>query len=69
MDIILYSTGCPKCKVLIKKLNENDIPYHIVNDVKVMANLNIDAVPVLSVNNRLLNFSEAVAWVNNYNKD
>ena len=27
MDVVLYSTGCPKCKVLKKKLDAKDIKY------------------------------------------
>lgn len=64
MTVILYSTGCPKCNVLKKKLAAKNIVYSEVNDVKQMASLGIDAVPVLSVDGKLLNFQDAAAWVN-----
>lgn len=64
MTVILYSTGCPKCNDLKKKLAAKNIVYSEVNDVKQMASLGIDAVPVLSVDGKLLNFQDAAAWVN-----
>lgn len=64
MDIILYSTGCPKCKVLKKKLDVKNIDYAENNDINKMAELGITQVPVLSVDNKLMSFAEANDWVN-----
>lgn len=64
MEIILYSTGCPKCKVLKKKLADKNIEYLEIGDTAYMAALGIDAVPVLSVGGKPLSFQEAVEWVN-----
>ena len=64
MAITLYSTGCPKCKVLKKKLEEKGIKYTENNSVDEMLSLGISQVPVLSVNNKLLDFSTANDWVN-----
>lgn len=61
---ILYSTGCPKCEVLKKKLSEKGVQYTENNSVDEMLKLGIEAVPVLKVNDRLLDFKEAVDWVN-----
>ena len=61
---ILYSTGCPKCEVLKKKLAEKGIQYTENNSVDEMLNLGIEAIPVLKVNDRLLDFKEAIDWVN-----
>ena len=33
MDIILYSTGCPKCKILKKKLEDKNIDYVESDDI------------------------------------
>ena len=49
MKIILYSTGCPKCKVLKHKLEEKGIAYTENNTVDEMLSLGIVQVPVLSV--------------------
>jgi 5'(3')-deoxyribonucleotidase/glutaredoxin len=64
MEITLYSTGCPKCKVLKKKLKEKGIKYTENNSVDEMLSLGISQVPVLSVDNKLLDFSTANNWVN-----
>lgn len=64
MEIILYSTGCPKCNVLKKKLAAKSIAFSEINNVEQMASLGIDAVPVLSVDGKLLEFQAAAAWVN-----
>ncbi len=62
-NIILYSTGCPKCEVLKKKLAEKDIPYTENRSVDEMLALDIKTVPVLSVGGDLKNFTESVAWL------
>ena len=64
MNIILYSTGCPKCNVLKKKLAEKNIEYTECNDIDVMTSLGIDQVPVLSVDGKLLTFPEVTKLVN-----
>lgn len=65
MSIILYSTGCPKCKVLKSKLEAKKIEFVENNSVEEMAGLGITQVPVLSVAGVLLDFGKAVTWVNN----
>lgn len=64
-NIILYSTGCPRCDVLSDKLDAKSISYSINNSVEEMTELGISDVPVLSVNGQLMKFKEAVDWVNN----
>lgn len=65
MQIILYSTGCPRCGVLKKKLSEKSIEYTEVTSTDNMLALDIREVPMLSVDGNLLSFKEAVDWVNN----
>jgi len=62
---ILYSTGCPRCKVLEKKLESKGIAYEKNNSVEEMLSLGITEVPVLNVYGQLLSFSEANEWINN----
>lgn len=64
MEIIFYSTNCPKCKILEKKLTEKNIKFTKNNNVVEMAELGVDQVPVLSINGSLLNFVEANEWIN-----
>lgn len=64
MNVVLYSTGCPKCNILKKKLTEKNISYTENQNVEEMIALNINEVPVLSVDGELMNFGNAVKWVN-----
>lgn len=61
---VVYSTNCPKCKVLESKLKEKNIPYEVNTSVEDMTALGIMEAPVLSVDGELLNFVSAIGWVN-----
>lgn len=61
--IILYSTHCPKCTILEKKLKDKGVIYNEVNDVDYMVNLGFTEVPMLVVNDRTMGFNEAVKWI------
>lgn len=63
-NIILYSTGCPQCKVLKDKLDDKGILYAENNSIDAMAALGITKVPILSIDGELYEFKEAVDWVN-----
>jgi glutaredoxin-related protein len=62
--ITLYSTHCPRCRVLETKLTQKNIEFNVVTDINKMESLGIQSVPILEVNDKLLNFTDAVAWVN-----
>ena len=64
MKVILYSTGCPKCRVLKTKLDKKNINYIENNDVEEMIELGFDLLPVLKVDNDIMNFTEANDWNN-----
>ncbi len=63
--VILYSNNCPRCKILKRKLDDNKINYEIIDDVDTMIDKGLSTVPVLEINGRMLDFKEAVEWVNN----
>lgn len=64
MEVVLYTTHCPKCSILEKKLHDKNIEYTEVCDVDKIISMGIDTVPVLSVDGVMKNFSEANKWVN-----
>jgi glutaredoxin len=66
MNIVLYSTGCPKCKVLKQKLDSKAIAYTENNTVSDMMALGIQQVPILEVDGELLSFTLANEWINKY---
>lgn len=61
--IMLYSTGCPKCRVLKQKLDSKSIQYTEETSVDTMLSLGITQVPVLSVDGNLMPFAQANEWV------
>lgn len=63
MDVILYSTNCPKCKVLEKKLDGIGIDYSVVTDVDVMEKKEFSSAPMLEVDGKVMDFGDAVKWV------
>ena len=63
--ITIYSTPtCPRCKVLKTKLAQKGIPYEECMDEEKMQSMGILSVPVMSVDGQLMEFSEAVKYVN-----
>lgn len=65
MSVILYSTNCPRCKILKSKLDDKRVIYSIVNDVDKMLSMGMTVVPVLEVDDVRMNFKEAINWINN----
>lgn len=64
-ELILFSTGCPKCNILKKKLKEKNIQYKEENNIEKMLELGIESVPVLYISSQYLDFGQAVKWINN----
>jgi glutaredoxin-related protein len=64
MRVIFYSTHCPKCNVLKKKLDQKNVAYEEVNDVDVMTQKGFMQAPMLEVDDKVMNFSEATNWIN-----
>ena len=64
MNIILYSTGCPKCNILKKKLSDAHMEYSVVEDVDVMLSKGLKDVPWLEVDGNLMNFVDSSKWIN-----
>ncbi|MBQ3421964.1 MAG: hypothetical protein IJH34_09895 [Romboutsia sp.] len=68
MEVVLYSTHCPKCNILEKKLTQKGIDFTIVDDnaevVKFGKAHKIMSSPILKVNGAVFDFNNANAWVN-----
>lgn len=67
MGIQLYSTNCPKCKVVETLLNRAEAVFDIIDDVdKVVAfgeEQGITTAPILVVDDKILDFSDAVKYI------
>lgn len=63
-DIVIYSTGCPRCQVLKKKLTQIGLTYTEETDTNVMVALGMKFAPGMRVNNgEIMNFNQAVHWI------
>lgn len=64
MKAILYSTHCPCCEALEKRLREAEIEYDIVSDTEQILALGITHVPVLEIDGQQMNYPAAIRWLN-----
>ncbi len=69
MIMTLYSTGCPKCKILKNKLDRAGFVYTEEASVDKMLALGITQVPVLEADGKLLSFKQANDVLNEIIKD
>lgn len=67
MEVILYSTHCPRCLVLEEKLEDADVKFSIVEDENAIKDKGFLSAPVLEVDGECMDFSKAVKWVNSLN--
>lgn len=63
--ITLYSTGCPKCVILEKKMNQKHLEYETVSDVDLMQEKGFTSLPMLDVDGNIYDFKEALSIVDN----
>ena len=61
--IKMYSTHCPKCKVLSMKLAQKGIDFTEIDDMEEMQNLGLKSAPALDIDGKILDFNAAIAWV------
>ena len=67
--IIFYTTNCPRCQVLKKKMDALGINYELIDDIEEMMLWGVQSVPVLRIEKQLLDFSQAVKWLKEYEKN
>ena len=62
--MILYTTHCPKCNVLKKKLDSKNLQYVECTDTEVMVSKGYTFLPILEVDGVAMDFSSAVKYIN-----
>lgn len=63
--ITLYSTGCPKCVILEKKMSQKHLEYETVSDVDLMQEKGFTSLPMLDVDGNVYDFKEALSIIDN----
>ena len=66
MIVTLYSTNCPRCVVLEKKLQNARINFSINNNIEEMLALGFLEAPMLEVDGELMGFIEGNKWANQF---
>lgn len=61
--IILYTSHCPKCKVLQTKLDNAGIIYEVFDNVDEMIKMGMTTVPILNVNGQNMTYSKSIKWL------
>lgn len=64
-EVILYTTHCPMCLMLERKLKEKNINYIEVSNINEIKKAGIKNVPVLKVDNEMMDSYNAMQWVKN----
>lgn len=62
--VTLFSTNCPKCRVLEQKLNQKNISFNKNSDMNEVIEKGFMSAPVLKIDDVYLDFTSAVKWVN-----
>lgn len=62
--IVLFTTGCPKCRVIESKLASKGVAFEKVDDIDRMEQAGVRSVPSMLVDGRLMAFKEANDYVN-----
>lgn len=61
--VILYEHGCPNCKRLKTRLDEQGIQYEDVTDIELMKAKGFTSAPKLEVDGVIMDFKMAINWV------
>jgi glutaredoxin-related protein len=64
MNVILYSTHCPRCAVLEEKLEDADIKFELIEDQDIMQEKGFMSAPMLEVDGQVMDFAKANKWIN-----
>ena len=68
-NVILFSNGCPRCKVLKQKLDDKQIKYTINEDFDELIENGLQTAPVLKVDDNYYQFGEAVKFIGDWNEN
>lgn len=68
-SIILYSSNeCARCKLVKQMLDIHNVRYTEINDKRIMIDKEIENVPALEINEKIMEYQEVLTWLqqNNY---
>lgn len=67
MTVKMYTTHCPKCNVMERKLKEANIEFEEIDDnsevLRVATSLGFTMAPLLEVDGRVMDFKDGIEWI------
>ena len=67
MTVKMYTTHCPKCDVMERKLKEANIQFEAIDDMakvlEVATSLGFTMAPLLEVDGRVMDFKDGIDWI------
>jgi hypothetical protein len=63
-EIVLYTTDCPKCRILERKMKDKGLTFKFEHNMNPIVERGFIFAPVLQVGDKFMEFGEAVKWVN-----
>lgn len=67
--IKFYTIGCKKCILLKRFLDRSGIQYETVDSIEEIACKDIEELPVLEVNGKMLPYVDAIKWIKDSGKN
>ena len=64
MKVKLYTTHCPKCKILEERLNEKKVKYEVIDNIEELQKMNFKSVPNLDIDGKIYNYLDSIRYLN-----
>jgi glutaredoxin len=64
MKVKLYTTHCPKCKILEERLNEKKVKFEVIDNMEELQKMNFKSVPNLEIDGKIYNYLESIKYLN-----
>lgn len=61
--VVLYTTGCPRCKVLESNLKKRSIDFDVIEGSEPIRKLGYVSAPILDVDGRIMTYPAAMNWL------
>ena len=64
MKVKLYTTHCPKCKILEERLNAKKVKYEVIDNIEELQKMNFKSVPNLEIDGKIYNYLDSIRYLN-----
>ena len=64
--ITLYSTGCPNCNILRRRLTNDKIEFIVSNDIDKLVEMGFQNAPILQIDDNFIDYVGAMKLLKVY---